>query len=236
MENKIIVSMDTNDFDKVKEVTGAMMERGIEWVKLGIPALSSNHLQHYLRDQHRRIFLDLKLHDIPSTVGRTIRSLQYDNVEMLTLHVSGGFDMMVSARTAADSFDNPPLLLGVTMLTSISEYDYNRMFSSIRGLTEQVVLLARQAQLAGLDGVVASVQEIEAIRKACGEDFLIVTPGIRAENIWKDQRRKITAREAFRRGADYIVAGRAILDAECPGKAIDAIINASDSASAPVQS
>ena len=236
MENKIIVAMDTSDFDKVREITHAMMERGIEWAKLGIPALSSTHLQHYLRYQHRRIFLDLKLHDIPSTVARTIRSLEYDNVEMLTLHVSGGFDMMVAAKTAADSFKNPPLLLGVTILTSINEHDYNRMFSSIRSLTEQVVMLARQAQLAGLDGVVASTQEIEAIRKACGSDFLIVTPGIRSECIWTDHQRTMTAHEAIQRGADYIVVGRAILDAECPAKAIDSIINASDSASAPVQS
>ena len=118
-----------------------------------------------------------------------------------------------------------PILLGVTVLTSIDETGFQRNFASERGLTKQVVYLAQLAQEAGLTGVVVSPLEIEAIRKACGDDFVIVTPGIRPK--WAesgDQRRITTPAEAIRRGADYIVVGRPIIEAEDPFKAAKMIL------------
>ena len=147
------------------------------------------------------------------------------------MHAAGGFEMMQAARDSADTAAYKariprPLLLGVTLLTSLDENGFQQNFGSKRSLTEQVVYLAQLAQAAGLDGVVASPLEIEPIRKACGDDFVIVTPGIRpkwAEN--DDQRRITTPAAAIRQGADYIVVGRPIIEAEDPEEAAEMILD-----------
>ena len=139
--------------------------------------------------------------------------------------------MMQTARNSADdaayTADVPrPILLGVTLLTSIDETGFQQNFGSERQLTAQVVYLAELAQEAGLDGVVASPLEIEPIRKACSDNFLIVTPGIRPE--WAetgDQRRITTPAEAINRGADYIVVGRPIIEADDPLEATEMILD-----------
>ena len=151
-------------------------------------------------------------------------------VHMINMHAAGGLEMMKAAKASADKVSAerdilPPVLLGVTILTSIDETGFQRSFGSERGLTKQVVYLAQLAQEAGLDGVCASPLEIEPIRKACGDDFVIVTPGIRPE--WAsqgDQRRFTTPAEAIRRGADYIVVGRPIIEAEDPLAAAEMIL------------
>ena len=138
--------------------------------------------------------------------------------------------MMKAARASADDAAYKaniprPILLGVTVLTSIEEINFQQSFASARTLTEQVVYLAQLAQEAGLDGVVASPLEIELIRKACGDKFLIVTPGIRPK--WAetgDQRRITTPAEAIRRGTDYIVVGRPIIEADDALEAAEMIL------------
>ncbi len=180
------------------------------------------------------IFLDLKFHDIPNTVAGAVKeAAALPGVRMLTLHASGGARMLSAAREAISEMKEPPKLLGVTILTSMGPSDLREagMLGSIRN---RVLSLARMAQKAGMDGVVASPEEVAAIRKACGDDFLIVVPGIRPEAGGKkvklgqnrkqdDQRRVATPGVAILAGADYLVIGRPILSAPDPSEAASAI-------------
>ncbi|MGH9760408.1 MAG: orotidine-5'-phosphate decarboxylase, partial [Blastocatellia bacterium] len=163
------------------------------------------------------IFLDLKFHDIPNTVAGAVRpAAALPGVRMLTLHASGGLAMMQAAREAMAGRKNRPLLLGVTILTSLDA-------AALRGIgfsgspESRVLALAQLAKKAGLDGVVASAREIRAIRRACGRDFLIVVPGIRpSDAAANDQSRTATPSDAIRAGADYLVVGRPVTAAAKP--------------------
>jgi orotidine-5'-phosphate decarboxylase len=172
---------------------------------------------HAMRDLGLRLFLDLKFHDIPSTVAGAIAAASALGVWMVNVHASGGTAMMRAAVQAGSSLPERPLILGVTVLTSLDEAELQAALGTARSLREQVRHLARQSQEAGLDGVVASPHEIAEVRQAGGADFLIVTPGVRpAESGLDDQRRVLTPGEAIRAGADYVVVGRPILTAADP--------------------
>lgn len=173
----------------------------------------------WVQDSGCSVFLDLKFHDIPLTVSESCRNAVRMKVWGLTIHVSGGFAMMKEAGDAARQESQAlgvarPLLFGVTVLTSLSDPDL-RQIGSARSVSSQVRRLSALAKKSGLDGVVASGNEIGMIRKTCGKDFLIVVPGIRSgENLSKeDQKRVMTARRAVGLGADYLVVGRPILEA-----------------------
>jgi orotidine-5'-phosphate decarboxylase len=170
------------------------------------------------------VFLDLKLHDIPNTVAEAARIGVRHRAFMMTLHTSGGEEMMVRAadvaRTESEKRGVPkPLLLGVTVLTSLK----NETLASIGMVPDtagQVQRLAALAKKAGMDGVVCSAQEIELVRKETGPDFLIVTPGIRP--VWaaaQDQKRIMTPAEAIGKGSNYLVIGRPITQAPSPREA-----------------
>ncbi len=177
-----------------------------------------------------KVFLDLKLHDIPNTVARVSRLITKFGVYMFNLHALGGLEMMRRARISADeearsSKKDSPIILGVTILTSIDEGALRTDLGSERGLEEEVLHLAGLAGEAGLDGVVASPKEARVIRQTMGRDFIIVTPGIRpAGRPGEDQKRVATPREAVDSGADYIVVGRPIIEAEDPLQAAQRII------------
>jgi orotidine-5'-phosphate decarboxylase len=174
-----------------------------------------------MRDLGLPVFLDLKYHDIPNTVGGAVASASRLGVWMLNVHASGGSAMMRAAASVAGR----PLVLGVTVLTSLDEVVLQETLGTTRTLRDHVTYLAKAAQAAGLDGVVASPQEIRDIREACGADFLIVTPGVRpAESALADQRRVRTPDEAVRAGADYVVVGRPILAAPDPVAAAEKIM------------
>jgi len=163
------------------------------------------------------IFLDLKFHDIPNTVAHAVASaLRFKAVRLMTIHASGGFEMMRAARAAAGEKSHRPKLLGVTILTSLDSAALERI--GIAGPPEaRVVALARLAQESGLDGVVASAHEIGEIRKACGPKFLIVVPGIRPAGASSDDQWRVAAPgDAIRAGADYLVIGRPITGAADP--------------------
>ncbi len=232
MKNRLIVALDTDDGEDIDWLSGMLIEV-VPWVKIGFQAFSTLGIEAFpwLNGRGHRVFLDLKFHDIPNTVARDVGTMTKHGVQMINMHASGGLEMMTAAKNSADdaAFEAnipSPILLGVTILTSMDQVGFQTHFDSQRSLTEQVIYLAKQAHEAGLDGVVASPLEIEPIRKACGDNFLIVTPGIRPE--WADigdQRRITTPTEAIRRGADYIVVGRPIIEAEDPLEAAEMILD-----------
>jgi orotidine-5'-phosphate decarboxylase len=177
-----------------------------------------------------RVFLDLKYHDIPNTVAGGVSAAAHLGVWMVNVHAGGGGPMMRAARHAADEAASrngrpAPLVIGVTVLTSMDEGTLQSLGVS-EGPMAHVVRLARMAQDAGLDGVVASPQEITAIREACGRNFLIVTPGIRGGSAASgpdDQHRTSTPAGAMRAGTSYMVIGRPITGAPDPRAAAEAI-------------
>ena len=232
MKNRLIVALDTDDGEEIDWLSGTLMDK-IRWFKIGFQAFSALGMEAFpwFEQNGYNTFVDLKFHDIPNTVARDVGMMTKHGANMINMHASGGLMMMKAARASADDTtykaDIPrPILLGVTLLTSIEEASFRLSFASARTLSEQVVYLAQLAQEAGLDGVVASPLEIEPIRRACGDNFLIVTPGIRPE--WAetgDQRRITTPAEAIQRGADYIVVGRPIIEAEDPLEATEMILD-----------
>ena len=232
MKDRLIVALDTDDGEEIDWLSGTLIDR-VHWFKIGFQAFSALGMEAFpWFDQNgHKAFVDLKFHDIPNTVARDVGMMTKHGANMINMHASGGLMMMKAARASADDAAYKaniprPILLGVTILTSIEEINFQQSFASARTLTEQVVYLAQLAQEAGLDGVVASPLEIEPIRKACGDNFLIVTPGIRpkwAEN--DDQRRITTPAEAIQQGADYIVVGRPIIEAEDPLEATEMILD-----------
>jgi len=175
------------------------------------------------------IFLDLKFCDIPNTVaGAVAAAAKLPKVRMLTLHTTGGLEMMFAARDALKRVKNPPTLLGVTILTSLDEKALGRI--GLAGPAEsRVVALALLAQEAGMGGIVASAREVEAVRMAVGPKMRIVVPGVRpatpdGNGKTDDQARVATPGSAIRSGADYLVVGRPITGAANPAKAADAIL------------
>ncbi|MGD1158505.1 MAG: orotidine-5'-phosphate decarboxylase [Terriglobia bacterium] len=186
-------------------------------------------LARYLVATGERVFLDLKFHDIPNTVLAAARQAAMLGVSLLNVHASGGRKMMEAAlkgvrlAEGARAVAAPTRVLAVTVLTSLGPDDLAEV--GFQGSPEEVVVrLARLAQKAGLDGVVASPREITAIRKACGPNFLIVTPGVRPVTVASDDQTRIASPEsAIRAGADYLVIGRPITAAPDPAAAADAI-------------
>jgi len=176
-----------------------------------------------------RVFLDLKYHDIPNTVAGAARAATRLGVEMFNLHALGGREMMRRAVEASREEAErlrvpPPKVLAVTILTSLRDRDLGEI--GIEGeVKKAVVRLALLAREAGVDGVVASPQEIEVIRAECGEGFLIVTPGVRPKGMARhDQSRVLTPGEAVKAGADFLVVGRPIREAEDPVRMAQAIL------------
>jgi orotidine-5'-phosphate decarboxylase len=172
-----------------------------------------------------RIFLDLKFHDIPNTVAGAVREAAKLGVHMLTVHASGGANMLRAAVAAARETSPGPQVLAVTVLTSLSDNDLQEIGVSGRVL-DQVLRLASLARAQGCDGVVASAREAAELRKELGSDFSIVTPGIRpAGSRAGDQARVLTPAQALQAGASHIVVGRQITEAADPRNAARAILD-----------
>lgn len=230
--DRIVLALDVNTSQEavalVKDLIGCI---GV--FKVGMQLFSSTgpDIVKRINDMGGRVFVDLKFHDIPNTVAAAGRVLTRLNCYMFNVHAAGGKEMM--GRVAAEVADEasrlsvePPLVLAVTVLTSISRLELeNEMFISGITLEDLAVKWALMAKEAGLSGVVCSPQEITAIREACGQDFKIVTPGIRPAWAKKnDQKRITTPRQALDMGADFIVIGRPITEAENPREAAEKII------------
>lgn len=169
------------------------------------------------------IFLDLKFADIPSVVAKAVASAAALGARMLTVHTMAGAAALAAATKAAAAAQSRPLILGVTILTSLDRPALAQVTGSDQPLIDRVTALARMAQDCGCDGVVASPQEIAPIRAACGSELLIVTPGIRLNPSPDDQARVLTPAQAAAAGADYIVVGRPVTDAADPLAVVNAI-------------
>lgn len=183
-----------------------------------------------LREMGFDVFLDLKFHDIPSTVGKAVKMAAELGVWMVNVHASGGMRMMTAAREALEARHAPgdtnPLLIGVTVLTSMESADLQQTGIDVEP-QEQVLRLASLTQAAGLDGVVCSAQEAPLLRQQLGNEFCLVTPGIRPEaNAGQadDQRRILTPQQAVSAGSSYLVVGRPITRADDPAQACQRIV------------
>jgi len=227
--SKIIIALDVDSRDKALSLVRVLEEAGIFKVGLKLFTLLGPFFIHELHENGKKVFLDLKLHDIPNTVAGAVFEAVKHGVHMMTLHASGGSEMMTSAAEAASQAaketGNPrPILLAVTVLTSLQQDQLDELGISSSPL-EQVLRLARLAKNSGMDGVVCSPREIDGIRRNLGREFLVAAPGIRPR--WAeahDQKRIMTPLEAFRKGADYIVIGRPVIAAPSPGEAFRRII------------
>ena len=229
-DDRLIVALDFHNIDDVKNLVNELGD-SVNYYKVGMELFYSvgSSVVEWLKSQNKNIFLDLKLHDIPNTVAGGLCSLMNLGANILNVHASGGYTMM---KTAADRLKEAasaqnmaaPKLIAITVLTSINQDDWQDLGFSAQ-MKSQAVRFAKLAQKAGLDGVVASPQEAKSIREACGEDFLIVTPGIRpAGSAVNDQSRIATPAQALKNGASYLVIGRPIIAADNPKQAALSII------------
>lgn len=201
------------------------------WIKVGLELFSAVGPEVFRHIPAKRTFLDVKYHDIPNTVRGASRSAAGHGVWMFNVHCHGGFAMMQAARQGADEGADqrgiePPLVLGVTVLSSLDEKVLREELGVGRLIEDQVVTMARLAQDAGLSGVVASAPEVARIREACGPDFVIMTPGIRPAGApMGDQKRVMTPAEAIRAGSTYLGIGRAVTAAPDPSAAAQAVLD-----------
>ena len=178
-----------------------------------------------IRDTGAAVFLDLKFHDIPNTVAKAVASAARLNVQMLTVHASGGTEMLRAAQAAAEDTESPPLILGVTVLTSMDETDLTEIGIQ-ENPAQQVQHLATLATAAGLKGLVCSPKEITPLRAVLRPETQLITPGIRpAGTDTGDQKRVLTPPQAIEAGASWLVIGRPICAAENPRAAAEAILD-----------
>ncbi len=231
MRDRIMVALDVDTEAAALEAVETL-SRQVRPFKVGSQLFTrcGPSIVRKIHDRGGRVFLDLKFHDIPTTVGKAGIEAARLGVFMFNVHLSGGETMirrcveMVGEVCEREGLARPHII-GVTLLTSICEETLRDDLGVHRTIPEQVAHFAGVAAKDGLDGVVASAREIGAIRKTCGEDFLIVTPGIRpAGTAVDDQSRIATPRWALEQGADYLVIGRPILGAPDPVKALETIL------------
>ena len=225
MTSKIIVAL---DYEKESDALALVdqIDPNLCRLKVGKEMFTTLGM-NFVKQLHQRnfdVFLDLKYHDIPNTVARAVRSAADLGVWMVDLHASGGLRMMEEAKRILGPYGkDAPLLIAVTVLTSMEDLDLLQIGINASPM-EQVLRLAHLTQRAGLDGVVCSPQEVEILRNACGEEFKLVTPGIRPTGAdFGDQRRVMTPAAAIRAGSDYLVIGRPITKADNPVEVLRSI-------------
>lgn len=232
MAGRIMVALDYPNASQARELLHQLQ---------GIPCYMKVGMQLYfaegpsfvreLKQLGYKVFLDLKMHDIPNTVKSGAHSITKLGVDMFNVHAAGGADMMLAAMQGVeqalheDSALTKPLVIAVTLLTSTSQQVMNEEIGIAGTVADAVVHYARLTQQAGLDGVVASPLEVELIKEACGQAFKTITPGIRPAGADKgDQTRVMTPRDAVQQGTDFMVIGRPIMQAANPREAIENII------------
>jgi len=231
-KDRLIIALDVDTVKEAEKLV-SMLQDHVGVFKIGMQLFNSEgpEVVSRIHSLGGRVFLDLKLHDIPNTVGKAGAVLTRMKVFMYNVHTAGGSEMMqkaveFTAAESAKSGEPKPLVIGVTVLTSINQDILNDEMGVSGTVADQVVRWARLAQSSGLNGVVASPQEISVIRAACGPDFVIITPGVRPG--WaavNDQKRVMTPAEAVKAGASYLVVGRPITGAADPVEAAKRIVD-----------
>jgi orotidine-5'-phosphate decarboxylase len=233
--DRIIIALDVQTKEEGIALVSKLKDARTFKVGLELFIAEGPALFKKLKALRKDVFLDLKIHDIPNTVAGAVRSAFRHGVQMMTVHASGGREMMAkaaeTARQASEELGRPkPILLGVTVLTSLKGADLEEIGMG-PDVARQVVRLTGLAKAAGMDGVVCSPQEIEVLRKEFGRDLVIVTPGIRP--LWaaaQDQKRIMTPAEAVAKGADYLVIGRPVTGAPSPQEAFIKVVEELDRA------
>lgn len=223
---RIIVALDKSDPQEVTTLLHSLMGEKV-WIKIGMELYYSlgPNVVHQAKDLGFKVFLDLKLHDIPNTVEKSMRALSKLPIDMINVHAAGGSEMMKRAAGTLKDLDPRPKLIAVTQLTSTTEAQMRAEQKINSDLLESVTHYAKLAQESGCDGVVSSAQEATAIKLICGSKFLTVTPGIRpAGSASNDQQRITTPMEALKMGVDLMVIGRPITQAQDPKAALKLIL------------
>ncbi|WP_303060355.1 orotidine-5'-phosphate decarboxylase [Veillonella magna] len=229
-DDRLIVALDVSTMEQMKNIVDTLGD-AVSFYKVGMELFyaAGEDTVAYLRDCGKSVFLDLKLHDIPNTVAQGVKSLTRLGANLITIHGQGGAVMLKAAadaaREAAEELGvERPKLLAITVLTSFDDTTWSGIGGQLP-IADQVRRLALLAKDAGVDGVVASPLEAKLIREACGDDFLIVTPGIRpAFAAANDQKRIATPSSALRDGASRLVIGRPITKADNPREAVRMIL------------
>ena len=224
-KQRLIVALDLPAADAALALAESLQDQ-CKWFKVGLELYiaSGPAIVEKLLSRGHSIFLDLKLHDIPNTVAAAVRSAGALGAGMLTIHAAGGPAMLAAAREAATGLAAPPELLAVTVLTSMDQAQLAAT-GTPRTPTEQVELLARLGLDAGIRGFVCSPQEAATLRTLAGPDAILVTPGIRPAGVEKgDQMRIATPTSALAQGANYLVVGRPITQADNPALAAEAVL------------
>ncbi len=234
--SKVIVALDTTDEQKALKLVRSLKQK-VSTFKVGLELFCSTgpNIINKINDQGCSVFLDLKFHDIPNTVAGAAKAAVRAGVFMFNVHASGGSQMMSTAVKAAKQeyektfrtchIHKRPLMLAVTVLTSLNDMDLTGI-NIVKSAGEQALDLAIIAKKSGMDGVVASPKEVADIRRVLGDDFVIVTPGVRP--VWAasdDQKRIMTPCDAIEAGADYIVIGRPVTGAADPLSALERIFD-----------
>lgn len=229
-DDRLIVALDVSTMDAMKEIVTSLGD-AVSFYKVGMELFYAEGEQtvRYLQEQNKQVFLDLKLHDIPNTVAHGVSSLTRLGANLITMHGQGGPVMMKAAvqaarETAEQLGVERAKLLAITVLTSFDDEAWTSTGGQLP-ISNQVIRLAKLAKECGMDGVVCSALEAKMIREACGDDFLIVTPGIRPSfAATNDQKRIATPASALQDGASRLVIGRPITQAENPREAVRLII------------
>ena len=230
IKEKLVLALDVEDISEARELVDSMSPY-IGTFKVGLQLFCGYGLEivNYIKEKNSNFFLDVKLHDIPNTVEKASFNVIKNGATFFNVHATGGIEMMKAARKGADAAAEKygakkPLILAVTVLTSISDEILKTELSNTKLTQDFVVQLAKNAKSAGLDGVVASAKELKLIKSELGADFKVLTPGIRP--LWSvkdDQKRIATPKSAIQDGADYIVLGRAVTKAQNRLEAIQKI-------------
>lgn len=229
--DRLIIALDVDNESRALHFVD-ILKHDVKFFKIGFELFSTcgPSIVNAVKEKGCEVFLDLKYHDIPNTVGKSAAAVTRLGVYMFNLHASGGLEMMRKAREMVDEEAerlkvDPPRIIAVTVLTSMDENGLRK--TGVSGsIKDHVIRLALMTKEAGLDGVVASPEEVRVIRKECGDKFLIVTPGIRP--LWAatgDQKRIATPEETIKAGADFIVVGRPVLEAKDPAEAARLVLS-----------
>ncbi|HAN21386.1 MAG: orotidine 5'-phosphate decarboxylase [Clostridiales bacterium GWF2_36_10] len=228
MKKDVIIACDFQSWEKTKEFLNLFTEEK-PFLKIGMELFYAEGPQavREMKARGHKIFLDLKLHDIPNTVKKAMKSLSNLDIDMCNVHASGTIEMMKAALEGLTKADGSrPLLIAVTQLTSTDEQRLHDELLIEKNMDETVMHYAKNAAAAGLDGVVCSPLEAEKVKEVCGNSFLTVTPGIRFEGgEMGDQKRVTTPSRAREIGSDFIVIGRPITDAPDPVEAYRQAVN-----------